>query len=163
MLQENYINARKRETKKETTTRVASYFNSRKKFHPILQFDNVQFSRFLENLDTKVQKITLHKIRPLKNIFLKNFHPIGRILIFAPKICIMIIIRYETYEGMLLSWEDSKLYIEFTIRREFKNLSDFLNCKEIQFSDYWGDVQLMGAEDEYYTWIVQTAKRILND
>jgi hypothetical protein len=162
MLQENYISARKQWTKKEAAPRAASHFNSRKKIYPILQFEPVQFNRFFENLSTKVQKIILPEIISLEKKYSENIYPIGKILIFAPKI-ICIMIRFETYEGVLLSWEDSKLHIEFTIRREFKNFSDFLNCKEIKSSDYWGDIQLMGTEDEYYTWIVQTAKRILND
>jgi len=70
-------------------------------------------------------------------------------------------IRIMTFEGILLSCDDSKQFIEFSLQREFKVLSDFLKCKEIKFSDYWGDVCLLGMEEDYNKWITKIAERIL--
>jgi hypothetical protein len=158
MLKRDYKIVWQRDTIKEATPKAASYFNSREKFHPILQFDSVQFNHFFENLTAKVKKIIQLKIYFLQKIICKNFHPIGKIYIFAK---IFDMIRFETYEGVLFSCEDSELFVKFTIQREFKNFSDFFSCKEIKSSDYWGDIQLIGSEDEYYTWIVHVAARLL--
>jgi hypothetical protein len=70
-------------------------------------------------------------------------------------------VRIETNEGLLFNVEDSKRYIEFKIQELFKNLSDFHNCEDIKFSDYWGDIHLFGTEENYYIWITQIAKQVL--
>ena len=55
-------------------------------------------------------------------------------------------IRIETYEGTLLSYEDSKQLIVFSIQKEFGGFSDFLSCEEIKSSGYWGKVDLWGPK-----------------
>jgi len=70
-------------------------------------------------------------------------------------------VRIKTYEGILLSKDDSKQFIELSLQREFKNFTDFKRDEDIMFSDYWGDVYLLGLEDDYQKWITKIAERIL--
>ena len=51
-------------------------------------------------------------------------------------------VRIKTYEGLLLSKDDSKQFIELSLQREFENFSDFKRDEDIMFSDNWGDVYL---------------------
>jgi hypothetical protein len=97
----------------------------------------------------------------LQNIS-QEFFPVEmkkRIYLFIKKN----MIRLETYEGILLNIEDSQSAIKFEIKRLFKSFSNFNHCEYIKHSDYWGDVQLLGTEDEFCEWIIQFAKQILEE
>ena len=69
--------------------------------------------------------------------------------------------KIRMYEGLLLSKDDSKQFIELSLQREFKNFTDFKRDEDIMFSDYWGDVYLLGLEEDYRKWITKIAERIL--
>ena len=70
-------------------------------------------------------------------------------------------VRIKTYEGILLSKDESKQLIELSLQREFDNFSDFKRDEGIMFSDYWGDVFLLGLEEDYRKWITKIAEKIL--
>jgi hypothetical protein len=72
-------------------------------------------------------------------------------------------VQIETDEGILLNTEDSRGYIMFVIKECFESFSDFLNCEEIKSSDYWGDICLLGTEDEYSEWITKIARQLLKE
>ena len=91
--------------------------------------------------------------------YFQKFHSIGIIRIFAKKLLAMI--RIKTDESILLSFDDSKQLVEFSLKRKFEKISDFLKCEDIKLSDYWGDVYLIGTENDYFKWITQIAVRIL--
>ncbi len=64
-------------------------------------------------------------------------------------------------DGCVFSQEDSCQYIGFKIVEIFNGLMDFRNCTEIHNSMYWGEYILNGTEDDYCTWIKQTAEIFL--
>ena len=70
-------------------------------------------------------------------------------------------VRIKNYEGHILSRDDSRQYVVSEVQRKFDTFSDFLKCEEIKFSDYWGDVCLLGTEEDYCKWISLIAERTL--
>jgi hypothetical protein len=72
-------------------------------------------------------------------------------------------IQLITDEGHLFTREDSRQYIEYMLTIDFENFSNFSNCEAVKSPDYWGAFLLMETEEEYYTWIVRTAKRVLKE
>jgi len=95
----------------------------------------------------------------MKKLVFKLFYSIG-LFLSLPKMLYKMI-RIKTNEGILLSKDDSKQFIELCLQREFKNFLDFIKDEDIMFSDYWGDVYLLGLAEDYQMWITKIAKRIL--
>jgi hypothetical protein len=82
--------------------------------------------------------------------------------IFAENIFqLMVIIK--TNNGYYLDLEDSIWYVKYVLQEQFDNFSDFLNYEEIKVSDYWGDICLLGTEDEYREWITKIARQLLKE
>lgn len=62
-------------------------------------------------------------------------------------------------DGHLLTIEESRQYVEFKISEKFNDFLEFIDCKEIQNSSYWGDSLLQGTEKDYRLWIIQIAEK----
>lgn len=101
----------------------------------------------------------MQKITNYKNKIYVSIIFIGIIITFAEILKTMV--RLETYEGILLSTEDSREYIIFMMKECFENFSEFLNCEGIKSSYFWGDSCLLGTDGEYREWITQIARQIL--
>ena len=112
------------------------------------------FDFIIEKMNANVRKIF-----QMKKLLHKLFYSIG-LFLSLPKILYKMI-RIKTYEGILLSKDDSKQLIELSLQRELKNFSDFKRDEGMMFSDYWGDVYLLGPEEDYRKWITKIAERIL--
>ena len=60
-----------------------------------------------------------------------------------------------------MSKDESKQFIELSLQGEFNNFTGFKRDEGIMFSDYWGDVFLLGLEEDYRKWITKIAEKIL--
>lgn len=72
-------------------------------------------------------------------------------------------IRINTNEGCLLSLSDSRKYIEYVLKINFGDISEFLLCEEVKEYSYWGDIELLVKEEEYQLWILNIAKDVLKE
>lgn len=92
-------------------------------------------------------------------ISFKNFILMEYLYICGIKFTVMIHLISD--EGCFFDLNDSKQYIELKINESFDSIDEFINCKTILFSSYWGDCVLLGSEEEYEKWIINLASKIL--
>ncbi len=70
-------------------------------------------------------------------------------------------IHIVSNEGCFFDLNDSKRFIEFKINESFDSIDEFVNCKAILSSSYWGDCILLDSEQEYEKWIINLASKLL--
>jgi hypothetical protein len=66
-------------------------------------------------------------------------------------------------DGHYLTLEDSLQYIEQRLKETFQNIVEFSNEESVLNSDYWGECELLGNENDYSQWIMKIAEKIFND